>query len=781
MSEYIEKINKLTVPLIALKNTVVFPGLSAALELHEKENTAAIAAARRGDGLVVAVTQRIPDIPGLDFDPELLFKIGTTVKLKNASLDENDALKVTGNGISRAAITSIKPYCDYYVAEIVCKTVSVSDNGGPRGEALVLYSHSTLKKQFEYFPGISDGIKNTLLSINDPGLLADYAAAHVFVDFNHKQSVLECFDPLPRLEMMLKLLEREADMLKLEFAIHAKTISRLGDEQRAAYLREQMQVIRNELGEDDDEDREYRERIEAAELPDDVRKKLHHENDRACKLPAASLELALIRNYLDICLELPWNRRTKDRTDLSAAARVLEADHDGLEKVKTRILEYLAVKKLNPELKNQIICLVGPPGTGKTSIAASIARAMKRKLVRVSLGGVNDESDIRGHRRTYVASQPGRIMAAMAEVKVKNPVMLLDEIDKLCGSYHGDPASALLEVLDPEQNKFFRDHYIDMPFDLSECVFICTANKMDTIPRPLADRMEIISLSGYTPEEKLRIAKNHLLPKQAKRHGLNARMLKLSDEAIADIISHYTYEAGVRELERELAAVCRKSAVKIAEGTKKQIRLEAADIKQMLSERHEDTDRISSEDEVGTVNGLAYTEVGGSILKIEVAAFPGTGKLELTGSLGDVIKESARIAVDHIRSIAADFGVPEDFHLKKDLHIHFPAGAVPKDGPSAGIAIVTAAVSALSGKPVRHDIAMTGEVTLLGKVFPIGGLREKVTAAKLAGVKTVIIPYDNQSSLNDIEDYLKEGIEFIPVKRTEEVLKLALIKGESNA
>ena len=493
--------------------------------------------------------------------------------------------------------------------------------------------------------------------------------------------------------------------------------------------------------------------------------------------PFGSAEAGVLRNYLDVCLDLPWNKATKDRADVAAAKKILDADHDGLEKVKERILEYLAVKQLNPELKNQIICLVGPPGTGKTSIAQSVARAMHRKYVRVSLGGVHDESDIRGHRKTYIASMPGRIINALTQAKVKNPLMLLDEIDKMTANTQGDPASALLEVLDPEQNKYFRDHFVELPFDLSDCVFICTANSLSGIPRPLIDRMEIIELSSYTRREKLAIAKNHLLPKQQKRHGLSGRSMRVSDDAIYEIIDFYTREAGVRNLEREIAALCRKTAMKLVENPeRKRVAIAAKDIEKLLGVRKVTPDKISAKDEIGVVNGLAYTEVGGDMLRIEVAILEGTGKIELTGSLGDVMKESARAAISYIRSVAAELSIPYDFYKTKDIHIHVPEGAVPKDGPSAGITIMTALVSALTGRAVRRDVAMTGEITLRGNVLAIGGLREKTMAAYSRGIKKVIIPKDNVANLENIDPEARAALTFLPVEHASEVLLYALVE-----
>ena len=589
--------------------------------------------------------------------------------------------------------------------------------------------------------------------------------------------MLEEFEPLPRIFKLIRILNDECDLLECEQDIHRKVREGIARNQRDYYLREQMKVIEDELGGGEDPD-DYAERIQKAKLPDEVREKLLKENERLSRTPFGSAEATVLRSYLDTCLEIPWNASTRDRVSVSTAQKVLDADHEGLDKVKTRILEFLAVKQLNPDLKNQIICLVGPPGTGKTSVAASIAHAMNRKYVRVSLGGVRDEADIRGHRKTYVAAMPGRIIDALIKAKVKNPLILLDEVDKLTADAHGDPASALLEVLDPEQNKSFRDHFVELPFDLSECLFITTANTLETVPRPLIDRMEVIELSSYTRREKLAIAKNHLIPKQLKRHGLNRRALKLTDEAIYEVIDCYTREAGVRNLERTVAELCRKAAKRMvdSEGKLKSITIDKNDVASYLGARKLTPEKIDDEDLVGVVNGLAYTEDGGDLLKIEAAVLDGTGKLELTGKLGDVMKESAEAALSFVRQVAPEYGINTDFYKTKDIHIHVPEGAVPKDGPSAGVTMVTALVSALSKTPVAHDIAMTGEVTLTGRVLPIGGLREKTMAAYSAGVHTVLIPKANVGDLDEIDPEARAALEFIPVSNVKEVLGNALVR-----
>ena len=625
-----------------------------------------------------------------------------------------------------------------------------------------------------FLPASSKEVISTIKTIKNPGALADFIASNILVRHTDKQEILSCFEPLNRLEKLILIIEEETTLLECESAIHKEVRARLNRNQKEYYLREQLRVIKEELGDIGEVD-EYFDRIAELRFPEEIETKLLKDAERMARLPFGSAELSVMRTYFETILDIPWNNSTKDRADISAASKILERDHDGLEDVKKRILEFLAVKELNPDLKNQIICLVGPPGVGKTSIATSIASAMKRQYVRVSLGGVRDEADIRGHRKTYVGAMPGRVINALIQAKVNNPLILLDEIDKLTRDAHGDPTSALLEVLDSEQNKAFRDHFVELPFDLSNCFFIATANTLETIPRPLIDRMEIIEIKIYTKREKMSIAKNHLIGKQLKRHGLNRRMLKITDSALEEIIDFYTREAGVRNLERTIASLCRKAAHEIVSKKVKSVTINAENISKYLGERKYISEKIEEYNEIGTVNGLAYTELGGDMLKIEVSALEGTGKVELTGSLGDVMKESAQIAISYVRSIAKDYDIPVDFYKTKDIHIHAPEGAVPKDGPSAGVTMVTALVSELCGIPVRRDVAMTGEITLRGKVLAIGGLKEKTMAAYNAGVKTVLIPYDNLKDLNDIDPIARENLQFVPCKTLDDVLKNALV------
>ncbi len=772
MLRYIEKAEKLSLPVVALNGLVAFPAITVSFEISEPMFMAAANIAINSSSLIFLVTPS--QISDEKLTSDKFFKVGTVAKIKQSIKTPEGNMRVIAEGVSRAAVSEYKNFAEYITADVICKTVSLRDEGNVRSEAYILEAITALENIKKFLPAVSADIINTAKTIRSVGLLADFIASNIFVKYQDKQTILECFEPYERIETLIILLEQEKKLLSTEFDIHQKVRARINRHQREYYLREQIHVIQDELGEGINEADEYESKIISAKLPKEVTEKLLKENERMSKTPFGSAEGGVLRNYLDTCLELPWSKKTKDRLDIANAKKILDSDHDGLTKIKERILEFLAVKQLNPELKNQIICLVGPPGVGKTSIAASIARSMKRKYVRVSLGGVRDEADIRGHRKTYIGAMPGRIINALIQAKSNNPLILLDEIDKLTSDAHGDPTSALLEVLDSEQNKSFRDHFVELPFDLSDCLFIATANTLETVPRPLIDRMEIIELNTYSKNEKLQIAKNHLIPKQLKRHGLTRRTLQISEDAIIEIIDYYTREAGVRNLERKIGELCRKAAKKIIETNISSIKINAQNLSEFLNHRQFFPELIGATDEIGTVNGLAFTEVGGDLLKIEAAVLDGNGKVELTGSLGDVMKESAQAAISYIRSIASKMNIPSDFYQKKDIHIHVPEGAVPKDGPSAGITIMTALVSALTGRPVKHDIAMTGEITLLGNVLPIGGLKEKTMAAYTAGVKSVIIPFENVKDLDDIDQNVRNSLNFIPCKKASEVLEIAL-------
>ena len=773
MAHYIEKAEKLTLPVIALGGITAFPAIPLNFEVEDAASKGAAGAAEATDSFVLLLSLAAP-VEG-EVKPEHFYKTGTVAKIKQCVRTGDGHMRLLCEGYERATVLDMRRFADYYTASVICKAVACPDAGGLRGEALLREGKQALGEMTSLLPALTPDVTKAANNIRNPGAFADFVAANILVRPEDKQAVLEVYEPLERLEATILLIRQETELLQCEMEIHKEVREHLARNQKEYYLREQIRVIEDELGENgDSEIDEYEQRIKAAKLPKEAEEKLLKENERMSKTPFGSAEASVLRGYLDVCLELPWNKRTKDRLDLKTAEKILEEDHDGLTKVKERILEYLAVKKLRPDLKSQIICLVGPPGVGKTSVARSIARAMNRKYVRVSLGGVRDEADIRGHRKTYLGAMPGRIIAALTQAGVCNPLILLDEVDKMTRDAHGDPASALLEVLDSEQNKMFRDHFVELPFDLSDCVFIATANTLDTVPRPLIDRMEIIELKTYTKNEKLSIAAHHLLPKQLKRHGLDKRRLVITEAAVGAIIDDYTREAGVRNLERAIADICRKAARRVANGEKKRVTVTPADLPDYLGPQKAPREKIGKTDEVGVVNGLAYTEAGGDLLKVEALVFPGEGKVELTGSLGDVMKESARIAVSYIRAHAADFGIAPDFYKKNDIHIHFPEGAVPKDGPSAGAAMATALVSALSGIPVRREVAMTGEITLTGEILAIGGLKEKTMAAAAAGVQTVLIPADNMRDIPELDPDAVAALHLQPCRRLDDVLDAAL-------
>ena len=780
MPSYIEKAERVTLPVLPLRGMVAFPSITFNFEITHNSSVEAVSAATATGSHIFIVTKK--DLSDKEPDESGLFTTGTVARIKQSLKTPEGHIRIIAEGLSRAGVIDYRRDGSHLVADVICKTIQLADTTGIKTEALMREAIKSLENVTKFLPAVSSDIILAAKSIKNPGMLADFIASNVLVRFEDKQKVLECYEPLERLELLSVILESEAKLLDCELDINKKVRAQIDAHQRDYYLREQIKVIQNELGDGSAaEYDEYYDRITEAHFPSHIEEKLLKENERLAKTPYGSAEYSIIHNYLDTCLDIPFSKFTEDKLDIAAAKKILDADHDGMEKVKERILEFLAVKQLSPKLGNQIICLVGPPGVGKTSIAASIARALGRKYVRVSLGGVRDEADIRGHRKTYIGAMPGRIITALSESKVNNPLMLLDEIDKLTRDSHGDPSSALLEVLDSEQNKSFRDHFVEFSVDLSGCLFIATANTLETVPRPLIDRMEIIELSTYTRTEKLSIAKNHLIPKQRKRHGLNGRMLKITDAALVEIIDYYTREAGVRNLERVIAELCRRCAKEMIEKDKKSVRVDTADVKRLLGARKLIPDAISEENEIGVVNGLAYTEVGGDLLKIECAVLDGTGKIELTGSLGDVMKESAKAAISYIRSVARELGIDPDFYKNKDIHIHVPEGAVPKDGPSAGVTILTALASVLTGRPVYRDVAMTGEITLRGNVLAIGGLKEKTMAAYSAGVKRVLIPEANLKDLENIDSAARENLTFIPCKKASDVLLNALLPKGSPA
>lgn len=768
--------NVSVLPAIALRGLVVFPNNIVHFEVGRAKSIAAIEAAMHANSSVFLVAQKEMDVE----EPTMsdLYAYGVIAEIKQVLRVSDDLVKVLVEGKTRARLLELNDG-DFLQASV--RPVPVRGIGADKRtqtEALVRSLKDCFEEYLSYNPQISKDVIYNIVSSDSPLFLSEYMPANLLLKYEDKQTILNESSLLSRLEKLLMLLRQECQVLEIERDLDDKVNASLDKGQREYYLREQMHIISEELGDSEDTRAEadtYRQKIAALKLDDESTEKLLKECDRLARMQSNSAESGVIRSYLDTCLGLPWHITTEDDLDQAHARRVLDREHYGLQKVKERILELLAVRKLNTEVKGQIVCLVGPPGVGKTSIAHSIADCMGRKFARMSLGGVHDEAEIRGHRRTYIGAMPGRIISAINSAKSSNPVILLDEIDKLAGDYKGDPSSALLEVLDPEQNRTFKDNYLDIPFDLSEVLFITTANDASTIPGPLYDRMDVIELPSYTRTEKFNIAKRHLLPKQLKNNGLDGKVTMTSG-AIYEIIDGYTREAGVRNLERTITSVLRKCAQKIAAGETEKISVSGTMVKSLLGPEKVKPTFISRTDSVGIANGLAWTSVGGEMLPVEVAVIPnGTGKIEITGSLGDVMKESAQLAVTYARVHAEEYGIAPDRFKNTDLHIHAPEGAVPKDGPSAGVTLTTALVSALSGIPVRHDLAMTGEITLHGNVLPIGGLKEKSMAAFREGISTVLIPKENATDLYEVDAEVKEKIHFIPVERLSQVLKHALI------
>lgn len=764
-----------TLPMLPLRGLSVFPAMLLTFDVERNASVAALDAAVRGDHLIFLAAQKdvATDVP----EEKDIYHVGTVCRVRQQLRQPHSSCRVMVEGLYRAEALSMDTEGKGYSAQVTRLDDKPEKVSAVRKEALVRSCLSLFNEYLQMNPDMMNEQLLNILANPDIGYVISYIAQNVHFSLEDKQRLLEEVYPSRRLTLLNKLLNNELDILAIEKELNDATQEQVNRSQREYYLREEMKIIQAELGDDlQDDIEDYREKINALPVSEEIRTKLLKEVSRLSKQPFGSSEAAVIRGYLDVCLEIPWNQKTQETVDLKKARKVLDDDHFGLEKVKERIIEYLAVKKLSPEIKGGLICLVGPPGTGKTSIAMSIARATNRKLVRISLGGVHDEAEIRGHRKTYIGAMPGRIINGVIQAKSCNPLMVLDEIDKLGSDYRGDPSAALLEALDGEQNGSFRDNFLELSFDLSEIFFITTANTTDTIPRALLDRMEVIELSSYTDEEKLEIAKRHLLPKQRKKHGLRANQLKINDEALRAIISGYTRESGVRLLEREIARVCRKAAAMIAGGECKSLNVKNDKLEAVLGPVKFKPDEQRSQDEVGLVRGLAYTAVGGEVLDVEVSVVDGSGRLELTGNLGDVMKESAHAAVTYIRSRASVLGIDPDFYKNKDIHIHFPEGAVPKDGPSAGITVCIALISALTGTPVRHDVAMTGEITLRGRVLPIGGLREKTMAAYRNGVRTVIIPSENTSDLEEIDQTVRRGLHFVPMDHVDKVLDVALVR-----
>lgn len=769
--------NQRMLPVLPLRGLTAFPDMLIHFDVGRAMSIKALEAAMKDGQWIFLTAQKDlkTDRPTADD----LYEVGTICIIKQILRLPGDNIRVLVEGKDRARALNYQKSedggeCLKAQVEVLYDILPL---GGERREQALV---RTVQNRFEEYaalaPRLSSDVALTVAAGGNAGYLADYIAQNIPIDFSVKQEVLEELNVNRRLTFLIRLLTEETEILRIEGDIQEQIKAAIDKNQKDYYLREQIKVIQSELGEQDvsAEAEEYREKIEKLGLPEESASKLRKETERLAKMSGSSAEAGVIRTYLDTVLELPWKTSTRPRHDLERAQKILDRDHYGLEKVKERILEFMAVKTLAPDLKGQVLCLVGPPGVGKTSIARSIAEAMNRKYTRMSLGGVRDEADIRGHRKTYIGAMPGRIIAALRQAGSRNPLILLDEIDKMGNDFRGDPASAMLEVLDTEQNNAFRDHYIEIPFDLSDVLFVTTANDLSTVPRPLLDRMEVIELSSYTAEEKLHIAHDHLLPKQIKKHGLKGTQLIVPEETLSAVISGYTREAGVRRLEQVIAKLCRKAAKKIADGSAKRVTIHPADLEAYLGAPKFKEDNVSKEDEVGIVNGLAWTSVGGEMLQVEVAAVPGTGKIEITGNLGKVMEESAKAAVTFVRSRAEMLRIDPNFYKNTDIHIHFPEAAIPKDGPSAGITMATAIISALTGAPVRHEVAMTGEVTLRGRVMPIGGLREKTMAAYRAGIRTIIIPKDNQVDLEEVEQVVKDHVQFVIAAHMDTVMETAI-------
>ncbi len=767
-------------PVLPLRGVLVFPHSVMQLDVGREKSIKAIneALAYESKEIILAMQKDIHiDDPGFDD----IYTVGTIATIKQVIRPSGGTLRIIVEGITRVEILDFAENDTYIEAEAYVLEDETS------GSELELEAYARrVTAEFENYSGLSKRvppeIMASILTAESPSALGDIIASQVIVKLTEKQEYLETLDVSQRLQTLLFHLSKETEILDLDKKIANEVRKQMEKNQREYYLREQIKAINKELGEDEDKDaecHEYRGKIKKAKMSKDATEKALKEVDRLAKMSGAVAEATVLRNYLDWLIELPWHKETKDSTDLNVAEDILNEDHYGLEEVKERILEYLAVCRLSKSMSGPILCLTGPPGVGKTSLAKSIARALNRKFVRMSLGGVRDEAEIRGHRRTYIGAMPGRVIQNMKAAGSRNPVFLLDEVDKLGSDYKGDPSSALLEVLDPEQNNTFSDHYIESPFDLSKVMFITTANVRSNIPRPLLDRMEVVEISGYTEDEKLHIAEEHLVPQQMEKHALTAEQFQISENALRDVIRFYTREAGVRNLSRSIASICRRAAKEIVQGKTDSVRVTVKNLKDYLGIPRFTKDKAMEAPMCGVVTGLAWTEMGGEILQVEVQVLPGSGKLQLTGQLGDVMKESAQASLTYVRSIAKELGLEDHFEEKIDIHVHVPEGAIPKDGPSAGVTMVTALASQLSGRKVRSDIAMTGEITLLGRVLPIGGVKEKVLAAYGSGIRTVLLPKENEKDLEKIPDNIAKKMKFHLCSHVDEVLSLALLEKES--
>ena len=766
--------DSLTIPVLPLRGLVVFPDTLIHFDVGRKKSVTAINKSMKDNQLIFLATQK----DAIENDPSVedLYSVGVIAKIVQVLKQPENTTRIVIEGKYRASIVS--PVFDEKCLMAEVKPIKeIESDKTARSSALIRSVKKEFEKYLEVSPKLPSDIIFKVALCKGPGELADFITSHIILDYHIKQTILEIFDDIERLECVLDVLINENFVLRIEDEISAKARRRIDESQRDYFLREQLKVIQEEIGEDDNpvaDAETYTQKIEQLNLDEKSTNVLLKECKKLMKMPYSSQEASVIRTYLDTVINLPWNKSSKDKIVISRVKKALDKTHFGLEKIKTRIIEELAVMKLSENKNGQVICLAGPPGVGKTSIAQSIAKAIGRESQRIALGGVRDEAEIRGHRRTYIGSIPGRIISAIENAGTNNPVLILDEIDKLANDYKGDPTSALLEVLDIEQNNKFADHYIDIPFDLSKVMFITTANDVSSIPAPLRDRMEIIELNSYTREEKFSIAKKHLIPKQLEKCGFSSKEIKFTTNAIYHLIDFYTRESGVRTLERTITSILRKCAVKKLTEEKNTFKIDEHIIEEMLGHKKYFPDNYIKKDEIGVVNGLAWTSVGGELLPIEVAVMEGSGKLELTGSLGDVMQESAKAAITCIRSHAQTLQIDSSFYKNNDIHIHAPEGAVPKDGPSAGITMATAIYSALSSKPVRHDVAMTGEITLRGQVLPIGGLKEKSMAAYKNGIKTVIIPKANQPDLQDVDSVVKENVNFIPVETFSDVVSIAI-------
>ncbi len=769
-------------PLMAIRDIVLFPGMVIPLFVGREKSLEAVSEALAGEKLLALVTQKDPveEDPG----PDSLFRVGVVGLIIRTFKLPEDRLKVLVQVLARVEVREFLQLTPFFKVRILPVREQEPEKLSVESEALLRSVRETAEKVLALRGLLNPDLSAMFNSVEEPGRLADLIAAHVRFKISEAQDLLETFDGLERLKKISRYLQREFEIASLQAKIQTEAQEEMARSQREYFLREQLRAIKRELGETDEleaEIEELREKIKKARMPKEVEKEALKQLSRLEMMHPDTAESTVIRTYLDWLIELPWRKSTRDRLDLKRAREILDEDHYNLEKVKERLLEYLAVKKLNPKAKGPILCFVGPPGVGKTSLGRSIARALGRKFVRVSLGGVRDEAEIRGHRRTYVGALPGRIIQGLKQAGVNNPVFMIDEVDKLCSDFQGDPAAALLEVLDPEQNKEFVDHYLGVPFDLSKVMFIATANMTDPIPPALLDRMEVIYLSGYTPEEKLVIARKYLLPRQLKEHGLTEKDIAFSDKVIFKVISEYTAEAGVRELERKLAALCRKVARKLAEGEKGPFKITVANLHRYLGPPEYVEELAQEEDEIGVATGLAWTPYGGEVLYIEVTVMEGKGNLILTGQLGEIMKESAQAALSYIRTRAKELDISPKFYEKYDLHIHIPSGAIPKDGPSAGVTMAVAMISALSRRPVSKEVAMTGEITLRGRILPVGGIKEKALAALRKGIRKVLIPEKNLKDLEDIPPELRRKIEFLPVKHLDQVLEVTLLKKKRRA